>query len=65
MSAHEDVVRALDEGRCCCPGLASEVRVGQCRADIMFIGKLPQILADLDRMQDEEPPEQAQQLSLF
>jgi len=27
--------------------------------------KLPQILAELDRMPDEEPPEQAQQLSLF
>ncbi|HLF27061.1 MAG TPA: uracil-DNA glycosylase [Anaerolineae bacterium] len=27
--------------------------------------KLPQILAELEQMQDEEPPEQAQQLSLF
>ena len=27
--------------------------------------KLPQILAELDRVQEEEPPQQAQQLSLF
>jgi DNA polymerase len=27
--------------------------------------KLPEILAEMEAMQDEEPPEQAQQLSLF